>query len=98
MKCFQRDSIARDGMFHRAKRLKFCRLEIESRIKDFPRVLFFATGFKIWKFPKLRVHNSRWSLLNEKFSVPLNDEGKKRSSCRCLAFTEVWQFLRSVFI
>ncbi len=43
-----------------------------------PLLLWSAIDFKIRKFPQMRVHNSGRPLLNEKFSVALDDEGKKR--------------------
>ena len=51
MKRFQRHPITRDGMFDGAKRLKFRRLEIESRIKNFLRAPFFRHWFQNSEIP-----------------------------------------------
>src|SRR5271154_2331644 len=92
MKRFEHHPITRDGMVDGAKRLKFPRLKSESRIKNILRALFLAIGFKIRELPQMCVHNSKRTLLNEKFSIALNDEGNKMSRGRRFALAKIRQF------
>ena len=48
-----------------------------------------AIDFKIRKLPQMRVHNSSWTLPDEKFSVAFDDEGEK---CRAVAVSRLPRF------
>src|SRR5690242_6912594 len=85
-------------MFNRAERSHMLRREAKQLFHSSGRIHRLTIQFDIWKFPKMRVHHARGSLLNQKPSVMLHHKSRKSSRRRSWPFVQVRKIIYAIFL
>ena len=101
-KYFQCNAVTGDGMFHRAKRVKFCWRKAENFFGSVLPSSVLRLGeprsdLNIRKFPQVRVNDPGGPLADKETSVSLNHKGDETSRGGGFAFAQIRQFPDAAF-
>ena len=85
-------------MFHCPQRVDFLWLHAKKFLERGCGVWFCAGDFDVGKFPQMRVHHTRRSLLEEKLAIALDGEREEMPRRGRLALAEIRQFVHAALL